>query len=81
VIGKREWLKLAGATAFSILLFTEASISSGFFPKKKPPCTIHQWQHVNRKGAKSRFFLCFSGGPTKVVPLLQDGYCKTSREI
>ena len=27
-------------TAFSILLFTEASTPSGFFLKKKSPCTI-----------------------------------------
>jgi hypothetical protein len=41
-----------GTTAFSILLFTEGSMSSGFFPKKKPPCRIYQWQHVNRKCSK-----------------------------
>jgi toxin ParE1/3/4 len=40
---------MPAATAFSILLFTKGSMSSGFFPKKKPPCTIYQWQHVNRK--------------------------------
>jgi hypothetical protein len=37
------------ATAFSILLFTEAKQRSGFFLKKKPPCTLVQCQHVNRK--------------------------------
>jgi hypothetical protein len=37
------------ATAFSILVHTETTMPSGFFLKKKPPCTIFKWQHVNRK--------------------------------
>jgi hypothetical protein len=40
------------ATAFSILLFTETRKLSGFFLKKKPPCTISLCQHVNRKCSK-----------------------------
>ena len=36
-------------TAFSILVHTETTMPSGFFLKKKPPCTIFKWQHVNRK--------------------------------
>ncbi len=28
------------ATAVSLLLLTEAMQPSGFFPKKKPPCTL-----------------------------------------
>ena len=31
---------LARATAFSILLFTETGMPSGFFLEKKPHCTI-----------------------------------------
>jgi hypothetical protein len=42
------------ATAFSILPFTETWKPSGFFLKKKPPCTIFKWQHVNRKCSGSR---------------------------
>jgi hypothetical protein len=30
----------SSATAFSILLFTECRMLSGFFLKKKPPCTM-----------------------------------------
>jgi hypothetical protein len=37
------------ATAFSILVHTETTMPSGFFLKKKPPCTIFKWQYVNRK--------------------------------
>jgi hypothetical protein len=36
-------------TVFSILLITQARKPSGFFLKKKPPCTICKWQNVNRK--------------------------------
>jgi len=39
----------ARATAFSIQLFTETVVMSGFFLKKKPPSTQPIWQHVNRK--------------------------------
>jgi glycosyltransferase involved in cell wall biosynthesis len=41
------------ATAFSLLLLTETGKPSGFFPKKKPPCTPAQCHHVKRK--------CFRG--------------------
>jgi hypothetical protein len=44
--------KIAQVTAFSILLFTETSMPSGFFLKKKPPCTISKRQDVNRKRSK-----------------------------
>jgi hypothetical protein len=37
-----------GDTAISILVSTGTSKLSGFFLKKKPPCTIRKWQHVNR---------------------------------
>jgi hypothetical protein len=37
------------ATAFSILVFTETTMPSRFFIKKKPPCTIFKRQQVNRK--------------------------------
>jgi YVTN family beta-propeller protein len=40
------------ATAFSILVFRETGMLSGFFLKKKPPCTIYIRQHVNRKCSK-----------------------------
>jgi hypothetical protein len=39
-------------TVFSILLFTETEQRSGFFLKKKPPCTLSQCQHVNRKRSR-----------------------------
>ena len=42
------------ATAFSILVLTETTMPSGFFPKKKPPRTIIKWQHVNRKRSRVR---------------------------
>jgi hypothetical protein len=44
--------KCGEATAFSIQLFTETEMLSGFFLKKKPPCTISKRQHVNRKCSK-----------------------------
>ena len=36
----REWRPCARLTAVSILLFTETEKRSGFFLKKKPPCTM-----------------------------------------
>jgi hypothetical protein len=39
----------SSVTAFSILVHTETTMPSGFFLKKKPPCTIFKWQHVSRK--------------------------------
>jgi hypothetical protein len=33
-------LRIAAVTAFSILPFTETAQLSGFFLKKKPPCTL-----------------------------------------
>jgi hypothetical protein len=42
----------SAATAFSILLFSETWKPSGFFLKKKPPCTGPQCQYVNRKCSK-----------------------------
>ena len=32
--------RVRGVTAFSILIFTESKRPSGFFVKKKPPCTM-----------------------------------------
>jgi hypothetical protein len=50
------------------------------------PCTRHRPAIGKRDGlglagAKAHVFLCFGGGPAEAVPLLQDGYCKTFREI
>jgi len=36
-------------TAFSILLFTEVSMPSGFFLKKKPPSTIFKTSRCESK--------------------------------
>jgi hypothetical protein len=45
----------AQVIAFSILLFIEARMPSGFFFKRKPPCRTSKWQSENRK---------YSGGGT-----------------
>jgi hypothetical protein len=54
-------LTLFPVTAFSILLFTEAEQRSGFFLKKKPPCTLSQCQQVNRKRSSQ------TGSPTRLA--------------
>jgi hypothetical protein len=48
----RSQLQSKQATAFSILLLAEASMPSGFFLKKKPPCKTYRGQDVNRKRSR-----------------------------